>query len=81
MPTRTVKYLNNSIEQDHRLIELRVTTSQNFRNFWSAYKTTSGYELMNMIPKGQSKNVKREAGLRCDLLLFKQLRNAHQESN
>jgi transposase, IS6 family len=56
---RAVKYLNNLIEQDHRYTKLRVITSQNFRNFWSAYRTIAGYESMNMIRKGQIKNVER----------------------
>ena len=56
---RAVKYLNNLIEQDHRYTKLRAITSQNFRNFWCATRTISGYESMNMIRKGQIKNVKR----------------------
>lgn len=56
---RTVKYLNNLIEQDHRYTKLRVISSQNFRNFWSANRTISGYESMNMLRKGQIKNVER----------------------
>jgi transposase, IS6 family len=72
---RTVKYLNNIIEQDHRYTKRRVVASQNFRNFWSAKRTIAGYESMNMmashgrvsrpcgiamlIRKGQIKNVKR----------------------
>lgn len=57
---RAVKYLNNLIEQAHRFIKLRIITSQNFREFQSANKTISGYESMNMIRKGQIKNVKRD---------------------
>ena len=56
---RAVKYLNNLIEQDHRYTKLRVITSQNFRNFWSAGRTIAGYESINMIRKGQIQNVKR----------------------
>ncbi len=56
---RAVKYLNNLIEQDHRYIKRRVVASQHFREFWSAYRTISGYEAMNMIRKGQIKNVER----------------------
>ena len=48
---------NNLIEQDHRYTKLRVATSQNFRNFWSANRTIAGYESMNMIRKGQIKDV------------------------
>ena len=56
---RAVKYLNNLIEQDHRYTKTRVVASQNFRNFWSASRTILGYESMNMIRKGQIKNVER----------------------
>lgn len=56
---RTVKYLNNIIEQDHRYMKRRVIASQNFRNFWSAKHTIAGYESMNMICKGQIQNVER----------------------
>lgn len=56
---RAVKYLNNLIEQDHRYIKRRVVASQHFREFWSAYRTVSGYEAMNMIGKGQIENVER----------------------
>ena len=56
---RAVKYLNNIIEQDHRYTKRRVIASQNFREFGSASRTISGYETMNMIRKGQIKNVER----------------------
>ena len=56
---RAVKYLNNLIEQDHRYVKKRVIASQHFREFWSAYRTISGYEAMNMIRKGQIENVKK----------------------
>ncbi|MFM2314702.1 MAG: hypothetical protein RLZZ04_3978, partial [Cyanobacteriota bacterium] len=38
----------------------RVIASQHFRNFWSAKRTIAGYESMNMIRKGQIKNVKQD---------------------
>lgn len=57
---RAVKYLNNLIEQDHRFIKLRIIASQNFREFKSAKKTISGYEAINMIRKGQIKNLNRD---------------------
>lgn len=56
---RSVKYLNNIIEQDHRYTKARVVASQNFRNFSSAKRIISGYESMNMIRRGQIKNVER----------------------
>lgn len=54
---RPTKYLNNIIEQDHRYTKRRVIASQHFRDFWSAKRTIAGYEAMNMIRKGQIKNV------------------------
>ena len=63
---RSVKYLNNIIEQDHRYTKARVVASQNFRNFWSAKRTIAGYEIMNAIRKGQIENVERGDILRCD---------------
>ena len=56
---RAVKYLNNLIEQDHRYVKRRVVPSQHFPGFWSAYRTISGYEAMNMIRKGQIKDVEQ----------------------
>ena len=56
---RAIKYLNNIIEQDHRYIKRRVVASQHFREFGSASRTISGYEMMNAIRKGQIKNVER----------------------
>ena len=56
---RAVKYLNNLIEQDHRYTKLRVITSQNFRKFGRASRTIAGYESMNMIRKGQIKDLER----------------------
>ena len=40
-------------------VKKRVIASQHFREFWSAYRTISGYEAMNMIRKGQIENVKK----------------------
>lgn len=56
---RRVKYLNNVIEQDHRLIKKKVRMSQCFKRFHTAERTPEGIEAVNMIRKGQ---VKRLAG-------------------
>ena len=56
---RRVKYLNNVLEQDHRLIKKKVRASQCFRSFDSAERTLAGIEAVNMIRKGQ---VKRSSG-------------------
>ena len=56
---RRVKYLNNVIEQDHRLIKKKVQATQCFKSFHTAERTLEGIEAMNMVRKGQ---VKRLAG-------------------
>ena len=50
---RPVRYLNNIVEQDHRAIKRRVRASQGFRSFRAAAKTIQGFEMVNMIRKGQ----------------------------
>ena len=50
---RQVKYLNNLIEQDHRFIKRLVKPGLGFFSFESAWRTLQGYEVMNMIRKGQ----------------------------
>src|SRR5436190_23913435 len=50
---RAVRYLNNIVEQDHRVIKRRVRASQGFRSFHCATRTIQGIETVNMIRKGQ----------------------------
>jgi len=63
LPTETelrqVKYLNNLIEQDHRFIKRRVNPGLGFGSFNTARRTIQGYEAINMIRKGQIKNVEK----------------------
>lgn len=54
---RQVKYLNNIVEQDHRGIKRLVNPGMGFGSFNSARRTLKGFESMNMIRKGQIKNV------------------------
>ena len=54
---RQIKYLNNIIEQDHRSIKRIVNPMLGFQSFQSASKTLKGIEAMNMIKKGQVKNL------------------------
>ena len=54
---RQIKYLNNIIEQDHRSIKRIVNPMLGFQSFRSANKTLKGIEAMNMINKGQIKNL------------------------
>lgn len=51
---RQNKYLNNIVEQDHRFIKKLVNPSLGFKSFYTARITISGYEIMNMIRKGQT---------------------------
>lgn len=50
---RQIKYLNNSIEQDHRFIKKRILPMLGFKNFHSASATLTGIENIRMIQKGQ----------------------------
>ncbi len=54
---RQVKYLNNLIEQDHRFIKRLVKPGMGFFSFETAGRTLQGYEVMNMIRKGQVRAV------------------------
>ncbi len=56
---RQVKYLNNLIEQDHRFIKRRVKPGLGFFSFETAWRTLQGYEMMNMIRKGQIQGVNK----------------------
>jgi transposase-like protein len=56
---RQSKYLNNVVEQDHRIIKRIVKPMMSFQSFNSARRTLSGIEAMNMIRKGQVKGVKQ----------------------
>jgi transposase, IS6 family len=57
--TRQVKYLNNTVEQDHRFIKRRTKPGLGFGSFNTARRTLKGYEVMNMIRKGQIKDADR----------------------
>ena len=50
---RQVKYLNNIVEQDHRVIKRVTRPMLNFKSFRSAKNVLAGIELMHMIRKGQ----------------------------
>jgi putative transposase len=50
---RTIKYLNNIIEQDHRFIKKRTKPMLGFKSFNSAKITLTGIENIRMIEKGQ----------------------------
>ena len=50
---RQIKYLNNIVEQDHRGIKRLVKPGMGFGSFNTARRTIRGYEIMNMVRKGQ----------------------------
>jgi transposase-like protein len=54
-----VKYLNNLIEQDHRFIKRLVKPGMGFFSFETAWRTLQGYEVINMIRKGQMQGVSK----------------------
>jgi transposase, IS6 family len=54
---RQVKYLNNLVEQDHRFIKRLTKPGLGFFAFETAWRTLQGYEVMNMIKKGQMRGV------------------------
>ena len=50
---RQVKYLNNTVEKDHRAIKRVTRPMLNFKSFRAAGSVLAGVELMHMISKGQ----------------------------
>ncbi len=56
---RQSKSLNNVIEQDHRNLKRMVKPMMGLKSFNSARRTLSGIEAMNMIRKGQVKEISK----------------------
>ncbi|GHO80247.1 IS6 family transposase [Ktedonobacter sp. SOSP1-85] len=56
---RQVKYLNNLIEQDHRFIKRLTKPGMGFFSFETAWRTVQGFEVINMIRKGQLQGVNK----------------------
>ena len=55
-----IKYLNNVVEQDHRLSKKRIVYSQWLQTLETAEATISGYESIHMIRKGQVEGVRKK---------------------
>jgi len=53
---RQCKYINNIVEQDHRMIKWRIILGLGFKEFESAKRTISGIEVVRMIEKNQLLN-------------------------
>jgi len=58
---RQKKYLNNIVEQNHREVKRLVKPGMGFGSFNTARRTLKGYEIMNMISKGQIQGVAQDA--------------------
>ena len=58
---RQCKYLNNSVEQDHRNIKRRTRSMLGFKSFWTARVVLGGIELVHMLRKGQLASAPRQA--------------------
>lgn len=56
---RQVKYLNNLVEQDHRFIKWLAKPAMGFFSFETAWRTLQGFEVMNMMRKGQLQGVEQ----------------------
>ncbi len=56
---RQVKYLNNIVEQDHRFIKRLTKPRIGFFSFETAWRTLQGFEVLNMIRKGQVGGVRK----------------------
>jgi transposase-like protein len=56
---RQSKYLNNLVEQDHRSIKRLVKPGMGFFSFETAWRTLQGFEVMNMMRKGQLQGVEK----------------------
>ncbi len=54
---RMIKYLNNIVEQDHRLIKRVLKPKLGLQNFESATALISGIEIMHMLHKQQEGNM------------------------
>src|SRR6478672_7408023 len=52
---RQCRYLNNVVEQDHRLVKKRVWLAKGSGSFQSAWRMLQGTEAINMIRKGRVK--------------------------
>jgi transposase, IS6 family len=54
---RQCKYLNNVVEQDHRLMKRHVNPGLGLEAFATAQRTIQDYEAMHMLRKGRIEGV------------------------
>ena len=55
----TLTYLNNVVEQDHRVSKKRVWLARGYQSFSTAWRTLQGIEAVHMIRKGRAKWVSK----------------------
>ncbi len=53
------QYMNNIVEQDHRLMKRKINPGLGFRSYPTAWRTIQGYETMHMIRKGLVERVEK----------------------
>jgi len=56
---RQVRYLNNLVEQDHRFIKRLTKPAMGLFSFETAWRALRGFEMMNMMRKGQLHGVEK----------------------
>ena len=57
---RQCKYLNNIVEQDHRLVKQHTWLAKGYGSFQSAWRILEGVETVNMIRKGRVRWVAKD---------------------
>src|SRR5215470_1631648 len=56
---RQCKYLNNVVEQDHRVSKKRVWLARGYQSFSTTWRTLKGVEAVHMIRKGRARWVSK----------------------
>ena len=54
----SAEYLNNIVEQDHRIVKRRIAINTGFKDFESAQRNLAGIEIVNIFRKNQIKDSK-----------------------
>ena len=57
---RQCKFLNNIVEQDHRVLKRRVKLAMGYGSFRTAWRTLQGIEAMHLIGKGRVRRVPKD---------------------
>ena len=57
---RQCKFLNNVVEQDHRILKRRVKLAMGCGSFRTAWRTIQGIEIMHLLRKGRVRRVPKD---------------------